>query len=118
MDIVFVTGLKVETIIGVFEWEKTAPQPLTLDLEMQYDISRAARTDDLADALDYKAVTDRITDYVQASRFELLEPLAENIAAIIRDEFGVQWLRLRLGKPAAIDAADTVGLVIERGSRH
>lgn len=117
MDIVFVRNLRVEAIIGVYEWERTGPQALTIDLEMRHNISRAARTDALEDALDYKAVTDRITEYVSQSQFELIESLAEKIATIIQEEFGVEWLRLTLGKPAAIPAADTVGLIIERGSK-
>lgn len=117
MDIVYIRGLKVETIIGVYDWERTGPQTITVDLEMRYNISRAARSDTLEDALDYKSVSDRITEYMQHSHFKLIEPLAENIATIVQEEFGVEWLRLTLGKPSAIQDADTVGLIIERGQK-
>jgi dihydroneopterin aldolase len=117
MDIIFIRGLKIETIIGIEEWEKQNPQEIHIDLEMRHNISRAAASDNIEDALDYKAVTDRIVDYVNQNRFELIESLAENIATLVRLEFRVDWLRLTLGKPQAIEAADSVGLIIERGNK-
>lgn len=117
MDIVFVKGFRTEAVIGIFDWERTAPQPIIIDLEMRCNISRAARSDAIEDALDYKAVTDRIAEYVSESSFQLIESLAERIAGLVMEEFGVEWLRLTLGKPQAIPAADTVGLVIERDQR-
>ena len=117
MDVVFVKGLKIEAIIGVFDWERTTPQTLTLDLEMRHNISRAALSDDIADALNYKAVTDRVTEYVQGTSFQLVEALAEKVASLVQEEFDVQWLRITLGKPGAIPAADCVGLIIERGQK-
>jgi dihydroneopterin aldolase len=117
VDIVFIKGLTVETIIGVFDWERNTPQPLVIDLEMQHDISKAAASDELAEALNYKAVSDRIIEHVQESRCELIETLAEQLALLVQQEFAVTWLKLTLGKPAAIPAAETVGLIIERGNK-
>ena|SRR3990167_5950755 len=115
MDIVFIRELKIQTVIGVFEWERAIRQPVVLDLEMASDVARAAATDHLEDALDYKAVTHRLTQFVEDSRFQLVETLAEAIATILRDEFGVSWLRLRVSKPGAVRGSRDVGVLIERG---
>lgn len=115
MDIVFIREVKIQTVIGVFEWERAIRQTVVLDLEMAADVARAAATDRLEDALDYKAVTNRVVQFVEDSRFQLVETLAESIATILRDEFGVPWLRLRVSKPGAIHGAKDVGVLIERG---
>lgn len=117
MDIVFIRELKVQTVIGAFEWERHIRQAVVLDLEMAVDITQAAATDQLQYALDYKAVTTRITQFVEASRFQLVEALAEAVATIVREEFGVPWLRLRVSKPGAVTGARDVGVLIERGRR-
>ena len=115
-DIVYITGLKTETVIGVYDWERGIRQTVVLDLEMAADVQRAGANDDVADALDYAAVSSRVLEYVHASHFKLIESLAEQVARLVMDEFGVPWLRLRLGKPGAVKEADDVGVVIERGT--
>lgn len=115
MDILYIRNLKVEAIVGIFSWEKRIRQPIHLDLEVAIDIRQAAQTDDIQYALDYKTVSTRLTNYISQSEWHLIETLAEKVAALLMDEFGVTWLRLRLSKPAALPAADSVGLVIERG---
>jgi len=117
MGIVFLRDLRVETIIGIFDWERTTRQVVGIDLEMAADIARAARSDSIADALDYKAISKRLIDFVSASSFQLVETLAEEIARIVREEFGVPWVRVTLSKPGAIRGARDVGVVIERGER-
>lgn len=117
MDIVFIEGLSVETTIGVFDWERKVKQQLIFDLEMAWDISAAAQADDLALTLDYKAVSERIVEHVKQTRFELLESLAQELADLLRSEFSITWLRLRLSKPGAVPQANNVGLLIERGQR-
>ncbi len=114
MDIVFIRGLRIDTTIGIHDWEKRIRRPVVLDLEMQSDIAAGAATDHIADALDYEAVTLRLTQFVSESRFELVETLAERCAAILRDEFGVHWVRLTLNKPGAVGEGVDVGVVIER----
>ncbi|WP_295389775.1 dihydroneopterin aldolase [uncultured Thiodictyon sp.] len=116
-DIVFIRGLTIETIIGIHDWEKRIRRPVVLDLELGSDTRRAAATDRIADALDYDAVTRRLTQFVGESRFELVETLAEHCAAILHDEFGCPWVRLCLNKPDAVGAGVDVGVIIERGSR-
>jgi len=117
MDIVFIERLKIDTIIGIYEWERMVRQTVTLDLEMAFDNTRPAASDRIDDALDYKAVSKRLVAFVEASEFGLVETLAERCAQIVREEFGVSWLRLRLRKPGAVRGARAVGVEIERGTR-
>lgn len=117
MDIVFIRDLKIQAVIGVFEWERAIRQAVVLDLEMGFDISQAAATDNLEHALNYKAVANRLIQFVEDSRFLLVETLAEAIARILREEFGVPWLRLRVSKPGAVRGSQDVGVLIERGSK-
>lgn len=117
MDIVYIRDLRVDTIIGIYDWERQVRQTISLDLEMASDIRRAARTDDIQYALNYKAVSKRLIAYLEERDAQLVESLAEEVAAIVREEFGVPWVRLRLSKPGALRGAHDVGLVIERGER-
>ena len=117
MDIVFLTGLRIETMIGIYDWEKAIRQPVILDVEMAADVAAAAATDRIEQALDYKAVAKRLKEFVGNARFELVESLAEACASLIREEFGVPWVRLRLDKTGAVSGAEGVGVIIERGQR-
>jgi len=115
MDIVYIRDLRIDTIIGIFDWEREVRQTVSLDLEMAADISRAAETDDIQYALNYKAVAKRLIAFVEQSECLLVERLAEEVAAIVMNEFNVPWLRLRLSKPGALRGSRDVGLIIERG---
>jgi 7,8-dihydroneopterin aldolase/epimerase/oxygenase len=115
MDIVFIRGLRIDTTIGIHDWEKQISRPIILDLEMASDVALGAASDRIEDALDYEAVTRRLTQFVSESRFELVETLAERCAAILRDEFAVARVRLTLTKPGAVGEGVDVGVVIERG---
>ncbi|MCB1868081.1 MAG: dihydroneopterin aldolase [Gammaproteobacteria bacterium] len=115
MDIVFIRNLKIDTVIGIYDWERKIRQTVILDLEMSADIQRAAASERIEDALDYKAVAKRLISFVEQSEFQLVETLAENCAAIVREEFDVKWLRLCLNKVGAVSGAQDVGVVIERG---
>lgn len=117
MDIVFIRDLAIDTVIGVYDWERQVRQTVSLDLEMGTDIRAAAASDDLTYTLDYKAVAKRLIDFVGSSEFELVETLAERCAQIVMSEFNVPWLRLRLSKPGAVRGARDVGVLIERGQR-
>lgn len=117
MDTVFIRDLRVATVIGIFDWERRIRQTLSVDLEAATDCSAAAASDDVADAVDYKALAKRTVAFLEASEFYLVETAAERTAAVLREEFGLPWLRLQLHKPAALSEAADVGVVIERGSR-
>jgi len=117
MDIVFINDLRIETIIGIYDWERKVRQTISLDLEMGADIRTAAGTDAIDDTLNYKAVAKRLIAFVGDSEYQLVETLAEKIAAIVLDEFDVPWVRLTVHKPGAVRGSRDVGVIIERGSR-
>ncbi len=116
MDRVFVENLTVETVIGIFDWEREIRQAVSLDLEMEFDIRQAAQTDSIDDTLDYKAVSKRLIRFIEQSEFQLVETLAEKCAAIVLSEFPVRRLRLKLSKPGAVRGSSAVGVIIERSS--
>jgi 7,8-dihydroneopterin aldolase/epimerase/oxygenase len=118
MDIVYIKGLEVKTVIGIYDWEKEIKQKITIDLKMASDIKKAAETDEIVDALDYKAVSKRLIAFVEESEIQLIETLAEKIAEIVLSEFGVSWLKLTLGKPGAVTGSRDVGVIIERGVKQ
>ena len=116
MDRVFIEDLNVQTVIGIYDWEREIKQVVSLDLEMEFDITRAAKTDSIEDTLDYKAVSKRLIRFIEDSEFQLVEALAERCATIVLAEFPVTWLRLKLGKPGAVRGSSAVGVIIERGT--
>lgn len=118
MDIIFLRGLHIETVIGIYDWEREIRQTIVLDLEMGTDITPAAATDDIALTLDYGAVSSRVIEFVEGSEFLLVETLAEQLATLIREEFAVPWIRLTLNKKGAIREASDVGIIIERGHKQ
>lgn len=117
MDIIFIRDLRIDTVIGIYDWERAIKQTIHLDLEMATDIARAASSDRIEDTLDYKAVAKRIIAFVEGSSFQLVETLAERITELVREEFAVPWLRLTLNKGGAVRGAQGVGVIIERGAR-
>jgi len=114
MDKIKLSELKVETIIGIWEWEKRNPQIVSIDLEMSTNIKAAAKSDSIKDALDYKTIAKRIKQYSENNHFELIETLAENLVQIIIEEFKVEWVKLSVSKPYAIRDSKNVSLTIER----
>ena len=117
VDTIYIEELAVDAVIGVYAWEREVRQTLYLSLTMAADVAAAARGDDIARALDYSAVAARVTDFVSGSQFQLIETLAEQVAGLLREEFSVSWLRLRVSKPGAVINARDVGVVIERGTK-
>jgi len=113
-DTVFVHELKVETIIGIWDWERKIRQTVSIDLEMGADIRRAAATDSIDDALNYKAVSKRVQQFVADSEFQLVETMTEKIAELVLQEFEVPWIQVRVSKPGAIRGAKNVGILIHR----
>jgi len=115
-DLVLIEGLEVRTVIGIYDWEREIRQTVRLDLEMAWDISKAGQSDDIADTLDYKAVSQRLVEFVESSDFGLVEALAESCAQIVLKEFAVPWVRLKLSKPLKYLGMDCAAIVIERGA--
>lgn len=117
MDIIFFGGLEIDTIIGIYDWEREQRQTIILDIEMGFDIQKAAETDDIQYALDYKTVSDRIIEFVKTSQFYLVERLISKIADLICTEFDVPWVKITLNKKGAIGSGIDVGITIERGQK-
>ena len=116
VDIVFINDLRIETIIGIYDWERKVKQTISLDLEMGTDIRKSAETDAIEDTLNYKAVAKRLISFVGESEYQLVETLAEKVAEIVLQEFNVPRVKLTLRKPGAVRGSRDVGVVIERGS--
>lgn len=117
MDTVFIRELRVETVVGIYDWERRIKQTVSLDLDMSADISRAASTDRIQDTLDYKAVAKRVAQFVGDAQFQLVETLAEKVGELIRNEFHVDYVKVVLHKPGAVSGSKSVGVIIERGVR-
>ena len=117
VDIIFLHGLKVECVIGVWEWERRITQTLIFDLDIGFDTTVAARSGTIGDTLSYREVAKRVTTYAQETRANLVETLAQGVADILLEEFGVPWCKVRVNKRGAVTGATDVGVVIERGAR-
>lgn len=117
MDIIYLNDLEIETVIGIYDWERKIKQKVRIDLQMGTDIRRAASSDSIEDTLNYKSVAKRLIQFVGESEFQLVETLAERIADIVVNEFDIPWVRVKLNKPGAIRYAGDVGVIIERGIR-
>ena len=117
MDIIYLRDLRIDTVIGIYAWERRIKQTIILDIEMATDIHKAAQSDSIDDTLNYKAVAKRLIDFVGNSDFQLIETLSERVAEIVLNEFQVPWLRLQVNKQGAVRGARDVGVIIERGVR-
>jgi dihydroneopterin aldolase len=117
MDVIRITGLKVEAIVGVHAWERKLPRVVVLDLQLGADAAAAACADRLADTLDYHAVAQAAAKFVQESRLQLIETLAERLAAALMQQFAVGWIAVTVHKPGAVPGAQGVSISIERGRR-
>jgi 7,8-dihydroneopterin aldolase/epimerase/oxygenase len=114
VDKLFVRDLRVEAIIGFWEWERRVKQIVSIDLEIATDSKAAASVDEVEAALNYERLAERVLEFVGASQFKLVETLAEAIARIVVSEFGAAWVKVSVAKPGAIPRAREVGIVIER----
>jgi 7,8-dihydroneopterin aldolase/epimerase/oxygenase len=114
MDIIYLRDLRIDTVIGVYRWEREMKQTLVIDLELGTDIRPAAKSDAIGETLNYKDVAKRVTAFVEQSRYQLVEALAEAVAKLVLDEFRVPWLRLSVNKQGAVRGMRDVGVVIVR----
>ena len=113
-DLIYIKDLRVQTIIGIFGWERDVRQEVSIDLEMTFDCKRAAKTDAIEDTIDYKKITKGIIKFVEESKFQLQETLAESIADLVKNEYKIDSLKLRVSKPGALRHAEDVGVIIHR----
>jgi dihydroneopterin aldolase len=114
MDKIFIHALKTEAIIGIFDWERQVKQTVIVDIEISADVRKAALSDSIDDTLNYKKIAKRVLAFVESSQFHLVETLAEHIAMLILEDFGVAWVGLSLSKPGAIRNSRDVGVMLER----
>jgi len=114
MDKIFLNDLHIDTIIGIYDWERETLQTLSFDLEMDWDIRHAAKSDNITDTLDYGAIANTIVEFVEASRYQLIETLAEDLCALLLNKFPIPKLKLTLSKPVALHGKNTARIVIER----
>lgn len=117
MDIVYLHGLVVDCVVGLWDWERAITQKVTIDLDMGSDVSIAAKSKNIEDTLNYKEVSKRVAEVVVDGEFLLVETMAEDIAATLKKEFGVKWCRVRINKTGAVRGAKDVGVIIERGEQ-
>lgn len=117
MDIIYLHDLKIDTVIGIWDWERRTTQKIVVDLDMALDVRKAAASDRIEDTVNYKAVAKRLIAFVGESQFALVETLTEKIAEIVLTEFGVSWVRVRVNKKGAIRGAADVGVIVERGHK-
>lgn len=113
-DTIFLHELRVDTVVGIWDWERKIRQTVSIDLEMGADIRRAAGSDTIEDTLNYKSVAKRVQQFVGDSEFQLVETMAEKIAEIVLAEFDLPWIQVRVSKPGAIRGARDVGVLIRR----
>jgi len=114
MDKIFIHALKTEAIIGIFDWERQVKQTVIVDIEISADIAKAALSDSIHDTLNYKRIAKRVLAFVEESKFHLVETLAERIAMLLLEDFGIAWVRISLSKPGAIRSSRDVGVMLER----
>jgi len=117
MDKVFIQGLRIQTTIGFYAWEKEIKQTLVIDLAMGWDTAKAAENDELAKTLDYADISEKLARFANDNPVDLIETLAERIAQYLMTTYQIPWLKLSIGKPGAVHNAITVGVEIERGSQ-
>jgi dihydroneopterin aldolase len=114
MDIVYIRDLRIDAVIGIYDWEKRIQQQISVDLEMGWDNRIAAKSDDIKDTLNYKAAANLVKELVDKSEFELVESLAEHIAELLLEKMNIPWIKVSLGKPMAVTGSQQVGVIIER----
>ena len=117
MDTIFVEGLAVEAILGIFPEERVTPQPVVFDIEFLVDISAAASSEDIEQTVSYATVAEEISALAVNGRYQLVETLAEACADLLLQRFAVPWTRIKITKPNAVANAAGVGVMIERGQR-
>lgn len=118
MDIVYIRDLRVDALIGIYEWERSIKQQIRIDLEMGWDNKMPAASDDIVDTLNYKEAAQRIKKIVAETEYQLVETLAEHIAEMLMKDMHIPWVKLTLGKPYAVKDSSEVGVCIERYNKQ
>jgi 7,8-dihydroneopterin aldolase/epimerase/oxygenase len=118
MDVIFIQEFKIETLIGVHDWERRVPQTVEINLEIALPSARAAQSNELGDTIDYGRVVGRVRETLRARHFPLLEAMAEELARLILDEFGAPWAKVSVAKLGLFSGVKRIGVSIERGVKR
>ena len=113
-DTIYIRDLRVETIIGIFCWEREVRQQISMDLDFEFDVSVPGKSDSIDDTLDYKKITKSLIAFIESSDYKLIEALGEGIVDHLKSKFGIKKVKLRLSKPGALRFSKDVGIMIER----
>lgn len=114
MDTIYIHGLQLETIIGIYEWERAAKQPIILDIDIGTSFAQAIDSDDIQDCINYAEVAEQLAQIAANHQFQLVESFAEHMVAFIFEHYPADWVKLKLNKPQAIPNAASIGIIIER----
>ncbi len=114
MDKVIVKQLELQTIIGLFPWEREVRQRVLVDIEMAVDVVKASQTDDLEFVVNYAEVCERVAALADEGKFKLLETFVERIAEMVLRDFDVSWIKVAVNKTDVIPQVGSVGVQIER----
>jgi dihydroneopterin aldolase len=117
MDIIFLSEVKIQTTLGVPEWERMVPQTIVLDIEIAMPNSKSCQSDNIQDTIDYGAIVNRMRETLASKSFQLVEALAEHLCQLIMQEFGAPWIKMKVAKPGILPGVKALGVVIERGSK-
>jgi len=118
MDTIFINELRLNMLVGIYDWERVTPQTMQFDLEIGVPSQRAGQSGRIEDTIDYAKVVKRIEESVRASHVGLLEKLAEQIAQLVMQEFRAPWVKVSVTKLAPLKNVKRLGITIERGSRQ
>ncbi len=114
MDQVFITDLRARGIIGINDWEREKPQEILINLVLFGDLSKAGKSDDIRDSIDYRAVAKKVLAHAETANRLTVEALADDLAHLCLEVPGVQRVRVRVEKPGAVRFSRSVGVEIER----
>lgn len=114
MDTIFLNEVKVQTKLGVPEWERMVAQTIILDIEIGYDLSKACKSDDVADTIDYGLVVNRARETLSEHSFQLVEALAEHLCQLILKEFNALSVKVKVAKPAILPGLKALGVIVQR----
>ena len=115
MDIIFIDDFRLSTLIGIYPREKLVPQTIEMSLQIGTSIVHAGASDDISDTINYADVVERLRSELATRHFNLLEKLAEYVAALLIEDFGACWVRVSIAKLGMLRGVRRVGVVIERG---
>lgn len=113
--IIRVKNLRLRAIIGVNPWERTEPQAVIINLEVEFNGQEAAHSDNLADTVDYRSISKKIIDLVEGSQYLLIETLAGNILRAVMEDTRITRAKVEVDKPNAIKSADSTSVELEIG---